>query len=102
MTRSRRARNRIYDRLGVPPGNTRNAFGNGATKLGIGLEEYVTRAMAGYKWCYACRSWHARREFHANRAARDGKAERCKLCDKKANIAYQIRREQRRLECGVA
>lgn len=48
-----------------------------AAKAGVSLEEYQHQVASGNKWCGACRSWHPRDAFSADRSRSDGLAAYC-------------------------
>lgn len=48
-----------------------------ASRIGVTLQEYDQRRMAGEKWCGSCRSWHPRTAFGSDSSRGDGLASKC-------------------------
>jgi 5-methylcytosine-specific restriction endonuclease McrA len=51
-----------------------------ASKLGLTLDEYLSRIESGMKWCTRCKSWKHVSEFRADRSRGDGRASTCSSC----------------------
>lgn len=48
-----------------------------AARVGLALNEYEARLSAGEKWCTACKEWHQRSAFDADRSRGDGLSAKC-------------------------
>jgi 5-methylcytosine-specific restriction endonuclease McrA len=51
-----------------------------AARLGISLEDYQGRLVAGEKWCMRCDRWRPLGDFGADRSRGDGRASTCHEC----------------------
>ena len=48
-----------------------------AHRVGLSLDAYRAKVVAGLKWCSPCRDWHQRTEFVRDRSRGDGLSARC-------------------------
>lgn len=53
-------------------------FRRSANRVGITLEEYLTRIAAGEKWCCGCQLWHSRENFVKDTHTFDGLTAECR------------------------
>jgi hypothetical protein len=54
-----------------------------AARIGISVNDYLANLAASRKWCTACRSWIDRKDFHGDKARRDGLSTRCRNCSRR-------------------
>lgn len=59
------------------PGTPIGALRTAARRVGLTESEYAARVEAGEKWCTACKAWHPRSAFVADRSRGDGLRARC-------------------------
>ena len=48
-----------------------------ARRVGVSPDRYIELLATGQRWCYACRAFHAREAFGADRTRGDGLDRRC-------------------------
>lgn len=64
----------------VTPAHRRSAVRSAARKLGISIDEYLTKTEAGLKWCTKGRHWEPRDRFPPSISYSDGKSPICLTC----------------------
>ena len=48
-----------------------------ATRIGISVDQYISRLQQGQKWCTGCKQWHSRSLFATDRSRSDGLKASC-------------------------
>ena len=70
-------------------------FRQGATRLGISLEEYTAKRAAGLRWCSRCSDWQASTLFGPHLARADGLDTACLESARAYAREYQRRKRDR-------
>lgn len=75
-------------------------YRQGATRLGISLDEYVRKVKSGLKWCSGHGRWCARSAFGPHARYADGLDSQCREISRARSREYQ--RQKRAAERGAA
>ena len=62
-----------------------------AKKTGGTLRTWRNKRAAGFLWCHACRLWHPRTNFVADKYRNTGKAALCRQCASKVSAASRYK-----------
>jgi hypothetical protein len=49
-----------------------------AKRIGVAVDEYVSKRASGEKWCTACKAWHPIAAFRSDKSRADGLASSCR------------------------
>lgn len=69
-----------------------------ARRIGVSIEEYISKRDAGLKWCYQCKSWVSIIDFTVDRNRSDGLSAVCRHCKSNGLSALVTTKEDRRSE----
>jgi 5-methylcytosine-specific restriction endonuclease McrA len=73
-----------------------------AKRIGVPVDEYVSRINSGEKWCTGCKEWHSRTLFYVDRSRSDGLAASCKGRAKRYPVQLRLfDEEEKRARCNA-
>lgn len=52
-----------------------------ALRIGISLEDYLSKKKAGLKYCTKCKTWQSIESFNMDKMRGDGRSSKCKACN---------------------